>query len=168
MVQRKRTTVVLDDETLALLDRAYKRIANVDSVALIPMSERVARVLKALLDQWDTTEEIFSGEAANDPVSLPTSVEEAMQSITQPDIGLEVKVRHDKTTPRSLDGLVPWEYVAAGYSTLPFIAKAAKDYTNTGEKRVLTIRTILTRIPEDQWESEQTRSIVEKALAGLT
>ena len=152
-----------DKETLQLITRAYSKMNPGGGV--VSMDERASYVLRALLEQWDTTEEMFREGAESTPAQLSGDVESLLRTITEPDIGLKVKVRHDRTTPRSTDNLVPWDYVLAGYSALPFITDAEKDYTDRGEQRVLLIRTVLTRIPEDQWESEQTRSIVAKALS---
>ena len=123
--------------------------------------ERVEFVLMKLLEQWDLTQD---DTPEPKPTAHASGVDAILKGITDPDISLEVKVRHDKVTPRATDGLVPWEYIIAGYPKLEFVAAVVTDYTNKGEQRVAVIRQVLTRIPEDQWESEQTRSIMTKAL----
>lgn len=154
--------IKLDKETFSLMEKAYARMRPNYTA---PSKEKIVYVLKALLEQWDTTEEILAEPDEAPSAVLSSDVELALRSITEPDIGLEVKVRYDRTTPRSTDGLIPWEYIIEGYSKLPFVNPLLKDYTEHGERHVLLIRTLLTRIPEDQWESEQTRSIAVKALA---
>jgi len=160
MSRNHRITISLTSETLTLVSKCFEKIQG----GYASQATRIAYVLDALLNQWDTIEEMFVDR--NDPeVSLSGDIEEQLRTITQPDIGLEVKVRHDRTTPKATDGLIPWEYIAVGYSKLEAVAATVSDYTDLGERRTAVIRAVLTRIPEDQWESEQTRSILAKALA---
>lgn len=156
----------LDKDTVTLVNRAYERMkGNHPATQNLKLDSQVYYVLVSLLNQWDAAEDPYG--TLENPVSIPTDVEEAMRSITEPDIGLDVKVRDDKVTPRDTDGLIPWAYIIENYHSLTPIAEAARDYTNMGERKVAVIRTLLTRVPEDQWESEQTRSIMARALATL-
>lgn len=89
--------------------------------------------------------------------TLPSDIEAALRRVTSPDVSLPVLLQHNKTTPRATDGLVPWEYVIAGYNNCDFVQEADTDV------KIELVRTILTRIPEDTWESEHTRSIMQRA-----
>lgn len=166
MPRNHRITISLSDDALTLVKQAYEKMRPGRTA---PIAATVAYVLTALLEQWSAAEEMFT-EPESEPVKLPTDVEERLRSITEPDIATSksgVTIRHDKTTPKDTDGLVPWAYITAGYSTIEPVKSAAADYTNEGEHKAATIRAVLSRIPEDQWESEQTRSILSRALAQL-
>lgn len=160
----RRVKMQLSDDVAYIVDRVYKAIEGKEGK---PFEYRACMVFESLLNQWDTTQEMFDPPDAERPVEVPSELDEAMRSIAEPDIGLNVRVRDHEVTPRDTDGLVPWDYIKEGYPKLPFVAALVKDYSDLGKKKVALVRTILTRIPEDQWESEQTRSIVARALLVL-
>jgi hypothetical protein len=98
-------------------------------------------------------------------------VDEALLSqITSPDITLDLKTQHQQTTPRAADGLVPWEYILVGYPSLEFVRitvdTEAKSVANA-DQRIEVIREVLTKTPEDKWETEQVRSVIARAFERL-
>jgi hypothetical protein len=147
----------LKNETAELVSTLYSGLHTKKSATI---TEKIEYVLDYLLSQWDASAD--SSGLDPEPVQLSIDLEAALQEITEPNIGMPIRVKHTETTPRSTDGLVPWEYILAGYSTLPFIEELPDDPRATE-----LVRTLLTRIPEDQWESEQTKSIVARALSSL-
>lgn len=151
--------IKLSKDVQELLERAYAALYRGEPHDAL--ATRVEFVLRKLLEQWDL---------ANDEITpiqekpLSGNVNEALRQITQPDVSLPLKVREGSMTPVATDGLVPWDYIASNYANIDYIAKLKKDYTDEGEHAVHTVRQLFSRIPEDQWESEQTRSLVVKAL----
>jgi hypothetical protein len=158
-----RITISINTETMTLVRKVHEQLRP--GVTEHSPARCIVFVLTSLLEQWDTAQEMFDEGAEPQPVALPDDIERSLRELTDPNIGLKVTVRHDRTTPKDTEGLVPWDYIVTGYSKLPFIEALLKDYTNEGERRLQTVRTVLSRIPEEHWESEQTRSVVERALA---
>lgn len=168
MTRTHRITISLDTETLKLIDQCYEKLKP-SAPHRISLATKIAYVLASLLEQWNAAEDMFSSEGDSPgPVALGTDIEEKLRELTDPNIGLKVTIKHDRTTPKDTDGLVPWEYVVAGYKGIEAVKLAAEDYTDQGEARVAIIRTVLSRIPEEHWESEQTKGILAKALAQST
>lgn len=166
MTRTHRITVSLDTETLKLIDQCYEKLKP--DAPKISIATKVNHVLTSLLEQWSAAEDMFTDEDTPGPIALSADVESTLRELTDPNIGLKVTFKHDRTTPKDVDGLVPWDYILAGYKGIEAVKGAAEDYTDQGEARVAIIRTILSRIPEEHWESEQTKGILAKAIAQST
>ena len=164
-------TIELNGDTLSILDKVYASMPRAAATLHTSAGQR-ALAIQALADQWDSMQDDSSPQedagAVEQRATIGKVVDEAiLKSITDPNISVPIKLSHEQVTPRAVDGLVPWEYILTGYSKLDFVSVTANDETPVGNKRIEVIRAVLTRIPEDSWHTEQTRSVIAKAFERL-
>lgn len=156
-----RLTLNLNDDMIEVLER----VAESANITVPTRNVRLAAAIQLLLDNWDASqpEPVEAPESVERRTRTSKVVDEALlATIVNPDIALDLKTRQQSTTPRAADGLVPWEYIVVGYGTLEFVSNAAGD---NFPSHIEVIREVLTRTPEDQWESEQVRSVIARAIA---
>jgi len=117
-----------------------------------PRDTRLAAAIEHLANGWDSMQDDTPG----DPNELDIS--SLIKRITDPDVGLALTVNSNPSSPRDLTGLIPLDYILKQYPGL------MEKLNATEEVAQIAARIALTRIPETAWETEQTRSIVARAL----
>ena len=157
-----KVTLNLNSDMIATLER----VAQALEIRAPDQRVRLAAAIQALADNWEAGQPDEPEPAGEVERKSRTSrvVDEALLSqITSPDITLDLKTQHQQTTPRAADGLVPWEYILAGYRNLDFV-NIAVDGTDA---QIELVREVLTKVPEDKWETEQVRSVIARAFERL-
>ena len=149
----------LNDDIVSTLERVA---AALDIKAPV-QHVRLAAAIQALTDNWEAgqpDEPEPAGEVERRSRTSKVVDAAILSQITSPDITLDLKVQPGEATPRAADGLVPWEYILVGYGNLDFVDGAT-------DAQIEVVREVLTKVPEDKWETEQVRSVIARAFAQL-
>jgi len=151
----KNQSIAMSHDTEALLLKVFSTLG----VAATHHSRMLGAAVEHLANSWDTMQDDL-------PVADPanSNIKQMIERLTNPDIGLPLEVTRDKGTgPRDLDGLIPVEYLRKRHPSLDEWFGLDPDQPGY-EPALLAVRFVLTRVPEANWATEQTRSIVARAL----
>lgn len=123
---------------------------------------KLAAAIDHLAQSWDASQDDLEEAADN---TQRESISELIKRLENPDIGLPLTVSANTSSPRDLEGMVPWEYIEQKYPNLPCIVGLSMWQTDEGKERAkLAIRIVLTRTPEKAWGDTHVQDVVARAV----
>lgn len=150
---KKRYTIPLEGDTEDILLRVYGGLGISDA----GHTEKLGVAIDHLANTWDAMQD-DEPEAEQPAVDMQAIIDR----LSNPDIGLDLKVTNTTSPRDSLDGLVPWDYIVQRHPNLIYLKD--EDDSERTEAEQFAIRYVLTRTPESAWGSTHTISVVGKAL----
>ena len=153
----KQHTIIISHDTEAILLRVISTLG----LAATHSHRMLGAAVEHLAESWDAMQD------DREPAEVPSPIKVLLERLQNPDIGLPLEVTSDKGTgPRDLDGLIPVEYLRKRYPSLDKWFGLVPDQPSY-EAALLAVRFVLTKVPEANWATEQTRSIVARAVANM-